>query len=265
MGVKYKPFGNNTIEEPSPPKVVNRMLPLEADIRQKQNVMIGFSSLSEDLQDDFDSYKNPHNPFISVEVSNPIWNNEGASVVSSGHRLYKIVTKLRDNPEFPFIQVHRRYSDLEWLMQALQVRFLACVIPPIPPKLNLQGHLASDDSELINDRREGIQQFLQHVIKHKILCGSEDLNSFLTGQDHEFEQRKAESYTYINSDNLNVTLSQFLTDGSHAFENITSEKTYISKGVKVVKKAAKKITAIGSVVTDVIWSGATYLRGGEQE
>jgi hypothetical protein len=69
--------------------------------------------------------------------------------------MYKIHTKLRENLEFPTIQVHRRYSDLEWLMQALQVRYPACLIPPIPPKLN-PLNFAADDSEEIMLRRIGI-------------------------------------------------------------------------------------------------------------
>jgi len=52
-------------------------------------------------QEDQDILKCPHNPYISVDVSGPMWNNEGA--VTGSHRLYKIVTKLKDNPEFPFI------------------------------------------------------------------------------------------------------------------------------------------------------------------
>ena len=116
--------------------------------------------------------------------------------------MYKIVTKLKDNPEFPFIQVHRRYSDLEWLIQALQVEFIACIIPPIPLKLNFQGYY-SDESEAISDRRDGIQRFLDYMIAHRIMCGSEDLRSFLTAQDHDFETKKAETNLVINQDPLN--------------------------------------------------------------
>lgn len=126
--------------------------------------------------------------------------------MSGSHRLYKIVVKLRENPEFPCIQVHRRYNDLEWLVKALQVRYPACIIPAIPPKLNLSNYYADDAPEIL-ERKEGIQEFLDFVSKHQLLCGSDDLNSFLTGQDHEFEARKAETNIFINSDNLNVAMS----------------------------------------------------------
>lgn len=111
------------------------------------------------MQEDYEAYKCPYNPFISVEVSNPVWSHEGATQVpflqDRSHRLYKIVVKLRENPEFPCIQVHRRYSDLEWLIKALQVRYPACVVPPIPPKLPL-GFYYKDDSPEILERKEGI-------------------------------------------------------------------------------------------------------------
>lgn len=188
------------------------------------------------MQEDYEAYKCPHNPFISVDVSGPFWNNEGG--VAGKHRLYKLVAKMRENPEFPCIQVHRRYSDLEWLIQALQARYPACLIPAIPPKVQGSAYYA-DDSEVITDRKEGIQLFLDSLIAHKLLCGSEDLNSFLTGQDHEFEAVRAATNLYINKDALNIALSNVLSDGSHAFEEISNDKTYLGQGVQMAKKATK--------------------------
>jgi len=52
------------------------------------------------------------------------------------------------------------------------------------------------------------------MIGHNVICGSDDLNSFLTGQDHEFNTRKSETNVYINKDALNAELSQVLIDGS---------------------------------------------------
>jgi hypothetical protein len=108
-----------------------------------------------------------------------------------------------------------------------------------------------------------MQHFLDYTISHKVICGSEDLSSFLTGQDHEFETRKASSSVYINSDPLNLALSQVLTDGSHAFEPITSSKSYYGKTVKLAKKATQKMYDIGGIVSGAIWSGATYITGSE--
>ena len=38
-----------------------------------------------------------YNQYISVEVSEPMWSNEG---VVGGYRMYRIITKLKDNPDY---------------------------------------------------------------------------------------------------------------------------------------------------------------------
>lgn len=86
-----------------------------------------------------------------------------------------------------------------------------------------------------------------------MLCGSEDLASFVTGQDHDFEQRKADTNVYISNDELNRALSAVLIDGRHVFEDITSDKTYFDKTVKVMKKATEKIFNIGGYLSGAIW------------
>ena len=48
--------------------------------------------------------------------------------------MYRIITKLKENPDYA-IQVHRRYNDLKWLIQAIQVENSACVFPPIPQQV----------------------------------------------------------------------------------------------------------------------------------
>jgi len=117
-----------------------------------------------------------YNQYISVEVSEPMWSNEG---VVGGYRMYRIITKLKDNPDYA-IQVHRRYNDLKWLIQAIQVDNSACVFPPIPQQV-MGSQYYKDDSELINQRVQGIQRFLDYLIQHNILCANKDLEVFLTG------------------------------------------------------------------------------------
>jgi len=105
-----------------------------------------------------------------------MWSNEG---VVGGYRMYRIITKLKDNPDYA-IQVHRRYNDLKWLIQAIQVDNSACVFPPIPQQV-MGSQYYKDDSELINQRVQGIQRFLDYLIQHNILCANKDLEVFLTG------------------------------------------------------------------------------------
>lgn len=70
--------------------------------------------------------------------------------------MYKLITKLKDNPDFP-IQVLRRYSDFEWLMRTLQIEEPTSIITPIPEKKigGVQSLKKEDDPELLN-RRKGL-------------------------------------------------------------------------------------------------------------
>lgn len=77
----------------------------------------------------------------------------------------------------PFI-VCRRYKDVDWLYSILKCKYMACIVPPIPPKKML-GNLYGDDSSYVKERREGIERFLIKLIGHKRMCGSDDLKGFL--------------------------------------------------------------------------------------
>lgn len=52
------------------------------------------------------------------------------------------------------------------------------------------------------------------------MCGSEDLRSFLTAQDHDFETKKAETNMIVNQDLLNQALSTVLLDGSNMYQMV---------------------------------------------
>ena len=57
----------------------NNMFPAEKQINFNQgiNQMLGTQHIHDAMQEDYEAYKCPHNPFISVDVSGPFWNNEG--------------------------------------------------------------------------------------------------------------------------------------------------------------------------------------------
>ena len=108
-------------------------------------------------------------------------------------------------------------------MQSLQVENLANIIIPIPPKV-LGSQYYGDDSEFVIARQTGIQKYLDYLISHHILCGSENLKMFLTGQNDEYEQLKLEKSQLVSKDPLNVMLSNVLSDGSAQIQGI--EKGY---------------------------------------
>mmetsp|Transcript_1787 Transcript_1787/g.1240 ORF Transcript_1787/g.1240 Transcript_1787/m.1240 type:complete len:97 (+) Transcript_1787:246-536(+) len=85
----------------------------------------------------------------------------------------------------------RRYRDFDWLHTVLKCKYLACIVPPIPPKA-VTASWVGDESDLLKQRKAGLDRFLQKMIKHRIMCGSEDLRALLTMSDGDFERRKRE-------------------------------------------------------------------------
>lgn len=112
----------------------------------------------------------------------------------------------------PF-SVYRRYRDFEWLYQILTLRFPACIIPPIPPKNSLSNWYA-DESEQVQSRRMGLERFLDKVMKHRLMCNSDDLKGFFTEAEHAFEERKRLSKDFIieNSDQSSQSYTSIAVD-----------------------------------------------------
>ena len=105
------------------------------------------------------------------------------------------------NHQVEMFSVYRRFRDFEWLYQIIQLKYPACIIPPIPPK-NALGNWYADESEQVQTRKAGLERFLSKVMNHRIMCDSEDLKGFLIEADHTFEERKRQSQAFIaeNSD-----------------------------------------------------------------
>lgn len=106
-------------------------------------------------------------------------------------------------------------------------------MPPIPPK-DVLGKWYNDDSEHVRSRKEGLEIFLKKMISHRLLCGSDDLKSFLTDPDYQFEKRKEEITKNLIEDKFNKGM----------LEAVGSDTTYaLSKNniINKLGKATKKI------------------------
>lgn len=77
--------------------------------------------------------------------------------------------------------VRRRYSDFENFRDSLERESARVTIPPLPGKVFTNRF--SDD--VIEHRREGLQQFLRIVASHPLLqTGSKVMASFVQGKPH---------------------------------------------------------------------------------
>ena len=62
-----------------------------------------------------------------------------------------------------------------------------------------------------------------------------------------------------------MSLSQVLIDGSHVLQAVGSDKSYYGQTLKLAKKAGKGIYHLGGAVAGAVWTGATYITGGQAE
>ncbi|RXN00059.1 Sorting nexin-3 [Acipenser ruthenus] len=89
--------------------------------------------------------------------------------------------------------VRRRYSDFEWLRTELE-RESKVVVPPLPGKaffrqLPFRGDDGIFDDSFIEERRQGLEQFLNKVAGHPLAQNERCLHMFL--QDESLDK----SYT----------------------------------------------------------------------
>jgi len=75
--------------------------------------------------------------------------------------------------------VVRRFSDFAWLYEQLYASFRGILIPPLPEKVII-GRFGG---EFINERKRGLEQFLNRIAAHRGLSKSNDVHLFLHGDD----------------------------------------------------------------------------------
>ncbi|CAO3690671.1 unnamed protein product [Rhizopus stolonifer] len=129
-------------------------------------------------------YGIPEN-FLEIEVKNPQTHDFGRKMYTD----YEIICRT-NIPAFKLKHslVRRRYSDFEWFRDILERESTRVNIPPLPGKVFTNRF--SDD--VIEQRREGLERFLQIVSGHPLLqTGSKVLAAFI--QDSSFSR---DSYNY---------------------------------------------------------------------
>ncbi|KAH6572880.1 hypothetical protein BASA50_002427 [Batrachochytrium salamandrivorans] len=122
-------------------------------------------------------YGIPEN-FLEIEVRDPLLHEDGRSKFVD----YEIVCRT-NLPAFKLKEsvVRRRYSDFEWLRDALERESNRVNIPQLPGKV-FTNRFADD---VIEQRRRGLERFMQIVAGHPLLqTGSKILGPFI--QDPQF-------------------------------------------------------------------------------
>ncbi|KAI7862745.1 sorting nexin-3 [Spinellus fusiger] len=124
-------------------------------------------------------YGIPEN-FLEVEVKNPQTHGFGRKMYTD----YEILCRT-NIPAFKLKQssTRRRYSEFEWFRDVLERESTRVNIPPLPGKVFTNRF----SDEVIEQRREGLERFLQIVAGHPLLqTGSKVLAAFI--QDPNFSR-----------------------------------------------------------------------------
>ncbi|KAI8368548.1 hypothetical protein BD560DRAFT_399071 [Blakeslea trispora] len=84
--------------------------------------------------------------------------------------------------------VRRRYSDFYWFWETLLKRYPFRIIPSLPPK-----KLSGKDNAFLEERCQGLQRFMNYIIRHPVLKNDEQVVIFLTEQTEFSAWRRAKS------------------------------------------------------------------------
>ncbi|CAG2116700.1 unnamed protein product [Medioppia subpectinata] len=126
-----------------------------------------------------DAYAIPAN-FLEIDVVNPITHG----IARNRYSDYEV--RMRSNlPVFKLKEssVRRRYSDFEWLRSELE-RDSKIVVPPLPGKAwKRQMPFRNDEGifeeDFIEERRKGLEQFINKVAGHPLAQNERCLHMFL--------------------------------------------------------------------------------------
>ena len=121
-------------------------------------------------------------PAIQVEVTTSEVRGEGSK------RYVEYTVKVQTTlPIFELSEsiVHRRYSQFEWLQKELERSSAKMLVPPIPDKAwqrQLPFFGKKDDQfqeEFIEERRRGLEEFINKVAEHPLVQNERALHVFL--------------------------------------------------------------------------------------
>uniref|UniRef100_A0A6P7G2J5 Sorting nexin-3 n=1 Tax=Diabrotica virgifera virgifera TaxID=50390 RepID=A0A6P7G2J5_DIAVI len=127
-----------------------------------------------------DAYAAPAN-FLEIDVVNPV-----TTIGVGKKRFTDYEVKMRVSI-LPFLiresSVRRRYSDFEWLRNELE-RDSKIVVPPLPGKawkrqLPFRGDDGIFEEDFIEDRRKGLEVFINKIAGHPLAQNERCLHMFL--------------------------------------------------------------------------------------
>jgi len=116
---------------------------------------------------------------INIKLSSP-------EKVDGGIFGKSYITYLVETDPFGF-KVRKRYSDFEWLRNALSLQYVGCVIPPLCKK-NYGDRFTE---ALVLKRKRLLQKFMEGILVHPLMRDSQIFYDFIScNNEEEFENKK---------------------------------------------------------------------------
>lgn len=115
----------------------------------------------------------------------------------TGHFDFEIEVKYEDNSKDT---IFRRYSEIRALYKTLILKCPGCLIPNIPSK-TIWLQINYEQQQQINERMEGIREFLSHLTKHKILRKNKEVIYFFSKNYKRMSDNNSSSSNYKSKNN----------------------------------------------------------------
>lgn len=101
--------------------------------------------------------------------------------------------------------VYRRYTEFVWLQDSLAALFPGIFVPALPPKRRFNS---MDDNFVADERRPGLERFLNRVRMIPVLAESQAFQAFLT-KDADFDAAQKDVKRVLSSNNAQACLSAY--------------------------------------------------------
>jgi len=120
----------------------------------------------------------------------------------TGHYEFEIILRYSSENINEDKIIYRRYSDMEWLHNELLENNPGCKIIDIPEK-SFWTNLKANNSDLLENRKKLIEQYLNYINKHLYLKKNKSFKEFLSSNFNSDTNKKKSLY-----DNLMTLTNQ---------------------------------------------------------
>jgi sorting nexin-1/2 len=141
----------------------------------------------------------------------------------------------------------RRYSDFLWVYDAIVQERPGAIVPIIPHKPALTPQVRFSE-ELLTEREQQLQRFLERILQHPELHDAKSLRTFLTADYNVWESTKKSGLVNAKTDDLSLSenADPYLEDVKDS-----STPTHKASGNRIANWLGKKMSqtrmAIGSL------------------